>query len=346
MATVYRETSKSKKDDQDKKSTVWSARVRLNGQDRYRSGFKSKREAQQWAREAEMACSRLDRRVKGLGPDRSTLAVALRDYAHEFVVQQKGASQAVTRINAYLSAAGLPRLKASALSGPRSLQAEKVGPVLFVLSEVTEEKALPRTFAEHREARLVKRPNTLQQRKQLATMPVSEIAPHHLNDLKRAMTANGYGEATIRQEIALLSAFYNRAIKAWRWKSLENPSADVDWPVPQNSRKRVLSLEEQELLAEGLRAQNPLVAPLVWFAIQTAMRRGEMLYEATWSQVDWEARILTLGDSKTGFREVPLTKAAVAILESLPRGDRLALERGLSQGSAPTTARNSAAGRC
>lgn len=323
MASVYRESSKNKKDDSKKKAEAWSARVRLNGQDRYRSGFKSKREAQKWAREAEVEveCSRHDRRVKGLGPDRSTLAVALRDYAHEFVVQQKGASQAVTRINAYLSAAGLPRLKATALSGPRSLQAEKVGPVLFALSEATEEKALPRPFAEHREARLAKRLNTLEQRKQLAIMPVSEIAPHHLNDLKRAMTADGYGDATIRQEIALLSAFYNRAIKIWRWKSLENPAADVDWPVPKNERKRVLSLEEQERLAEGLRAQNPLAAPLVWFAIQTAMRRGEMLYEATWSQVDWQARILTLGDSKTGFREVPLTKSAVAILESLPRGE-------------------------
>lgn len=319
MATVYRETSKGKKDDQDKKSAVWSARVRLNGQDRYRSGFKSKREAQQWAREAEVECSRLDRRVKGLGPDRTTLALALRDYAREFVVQQKGASQAVTRINAYMVHAGLPRLKATALSGPRSLQAKK-GAVLFALSEVADAKPLPRTFAEHREKRLAKRANTLDLRRKLATMPVSWIAPHHLNDLKVAMATDGYSDSTIRQEIALLSAFFNRAIRAWRWKSLENPADDVDWPVPDNKRKRVLSLEEQERLAEGLRAQNPLAAPLVWFAIQTAMRRGELLYETTWSQVDWDERILNLRDSKGGSREVPLTREAVAVLESMPRG--------------------------
>jgi integrase len=319
MATVYRENSKGKKDDQVKKSAVWSARVRLNGQDRYRSGFKSKREAQQWAREAEVECSRLDRRVKGLGPDRTTLALALRDYAREFVVQQKGASQAVTRINAYMVHAGLPRLKATALSGPRSLQAKK-GAVLFALSEVTDAKPLPRTFAEHREKRLAKRANTLDLRRKLATMPVSWIAPHHLNDLKVAMATDGYSDSTIRQEIALLSAFFNRAIRAWRWKSLENPADDVDWPVPDNKRKRVLSLEEQERLAEGLRAQNPLAAPLVWFAIQTAMRRGELLYETTWSQVDWDERILNLRDSKGGSREVPLTREAVAVLESMPRG--------------------------
>jgi integrase len=51
------------------------------------------------------------------------------------------------------------------------------------------------------------------------------------------------------------------------------------------------------------------------------MRCGEMLYEATWSQVIWDERILKLRDSKGGSREVPLTRAAVSILESLPRGE-------------------------
>lgn len=335
MATVYRETYKNKKTQgesepaegnaqvkgQVKKAEVWSARVRLNGQDRYRSGFKSKREAQSWARETEVECARYDPRVKGLGPDKTTLAVGLRDYAHDFVTLQKGAKQAVTRINAYLVHAGLPLLQATAVSGPRSLQPEKIGAVLFALSELEGEKALPRTFAEHRDKRLAKRANTLQQRKKLASMPVSWIAGHHLHDLKKAMTQDGYSDSTIRNEIALLSAFFKRARKTWGWKPLENPAEGVDWPVPDNERNRVLSADEQIRLADALRAQNPLAAPLVWFAIQTAMRRGEMLFEATWSQVDWQARTLKLRDAKGGSRDVPLTRAAVAILESLPRGE-------------------------
>lgn len=336
MATVYRETYKYKKKDLDesqtaegeaqvkdqvKKSEVWSARVRLNGLDRYRSGFKSKREAQQWAREAELECGRYDPKVKGLGPDRTSLAAGLRDYAHDFVVLQKGAKQAVTRINAYLVHAKLPLLQATAVSGPRSLQPERAGKVLFALSEKSE-KALPRTFAEHRDKRLSKRANTLHLRAKLAIMPVSHIAGHHLHDLKKAMAADGLSDSTIRSELALLSAFFKKAKKTWGWKSLENPADGVDWPVPDNARNRVLSANEQQRLAEALcDTKNPLVAPLVWFAIETAMRCGELLYEATWSQLDWQERTLTLRDSKGGSREVPLTLAAVAILESLPRGE-------------------------
>ena len=336
MAAVYKESYKSKKKnqdesqgngscqegkDQDKKSAVWSARVRLNGQDRYRSGFKSKREAQSWARETEVECARFDPRVKGLGPDKTTLAVGLRDYAHDFVVLQKGAKQAMTRINAYLPHAGLPLLKATALSGPRSLEPERIGAVLFALSE-KEAKPLPRTFAEHRDKRLAKRENTLQQRKKLAAMPVSWIAGHHLHDIKKAMTQDGYSDSTIRNEIALLSAFFTKAKKTWGWKSLENPAEGVEWPVPDNERSRVLGADEQIRLADALcAANNHLVAPLVWFAVETAMRCGEMLYEATWSQVIWDERILKLRDSKGGSREVPLTRAAVSILESLPRGE-------------------------
>lgn len=335
MATVYRETYKYKKKDQDdsqtaegeaqvkdqvKKAEVWSARVRLNGQSRYRSGFKSKREAQSWARETEMECARFDPRVKGLGPDKTTLAVGLRDYAHDFVTLQKGAKQAVTRINAYLVHAGLPLLAAAAVSGPRSLQPKRKGTVLFVLSEKPE-NPLPRTFAEHRDKRLAKRENTLRQRARLAVMPVSHIAGHHLQDLKRAMAEDGLSDSTIRSELALLSAFFKRAKKVWSWKSLDNPAEAVDWPVPDNARNRVLSVDEQKRLALALRdSRNPLVAPLVWFAVETAMRCGELLYEATWSQVDWHGRVLKLRDAKGRSREVPLTRAAMAILESLPRG--------------------------
>lgn len=341
MATVYRESkykAKSKTGEASpatgeagdasqakgkaklKNAEPWSARVRMNGQSRYRSGFKSKREAEQWAREAEVECARFDPRVKGLGPDHTSLAVGLRDYAHDFVVLQKGAKQAVTRINAYLTHAGLPLLQATAVSGPRSLQPEKVGVVLFELTEKPQ-KPLPRPFAEHRDARLTKREGTLRMRQKLAVMPVSHIAGHHLHDLKKAMAADGLSESTIRSELALLSAFFKRAKKVWSWKSLDNPAEAVDWPVPDNARNRVLSADEQQRLAAALcDTRNALVAPLVWFAVETAMRCGELLYEATWSQVDWDERLLKLRDAKGRSREVPLTRAAVAILEFLPQG--------------------------
>lgn len=319
MATVYREPGKASQADPGRKAGVWSARVRINGQDRYRSGFKSQREARRWATETEVECARYDPRMKGAGPDHTSLAAALRDYAHDFVVMQKGAKQAITRINAYLVQAGLSPLQARAVSGPRALQPEKLGSVLFELVEKPE-KTLPRPFATHRDGRLAQREHTLRLRAKLAVMPVSHIAGHHLHDLKKAMAADGLSDSTIRLELAMLSAFFKRAKKVWAW-TVDNPALAIDWPVPDNARDRVLSEAEQRRLAEALgHARNPLVAPAIWFAVETAMRCGELLYEATWSQVDWQDRVLKLRDAMGRSREVPLTRAAVAILESLPRG--------------------------
>jgi integrase len=50
----------------------------------------------------------------------------------------------------------------------------------------------------------------------------------------------------------------------------------------------------------------------------TGCRKTEIL-QAKWEHVDWERAQLALPDSKTGARRVPLSAAALAVLETLPR---------------------------
>ena len=58
--------------------------------------------------------------------------------------------------------------------------------------------------------------------------------------------------------------------------------------------------------------------PLVRFAIETAMRQGEML-SLRWEHVDLRTRTAHLEDTKNGeARTVPLSSRAAAVLEVLP----------------------------
>ncbi len=275
----------------------WGARVRVNTQERSRSAFKTKREAADWAHEVEGEL-RGAQDQKGLGLASTSLALALMDYAKDVVCLQKSCIQTVTRINKYLELAGLATLKPKELQGPghRVLDADGVPvrsaqPALFQLTEVApaNKKKLCRTFAAHRSQRLAKRVNSMQVRARLAGMPVSRVAAHDLHSLVLAMTADGYQGATIRLELALLSALFEHARKIWAWKPLPNPALDVNWPKPGKGRSRVLSYQEEKRLAAALcNRRNKAIAPLVWFAIETTMRKGELLVTATWSDVNWD----------------------------------------------------------
>jgi integrase len=152
-------------------------------------------------------------------------------------------------------------------------------------------------------------------------LPVARIAAYDVNELVKAMLAEGYAPATIRIELALLSALF-KTTEVWEWGKLPNVAHAVRWPSARGSaRDRTLSAdEEQRLAAALLDCRNPLVASFVWFAIETAVRKSEGLLIARWQDLDENCRTLKLVEAKMGPRKVPLTRAALAILQALPRG--------------------------
>lgn len=138
--------------------------------------------------------------------------------------------------------------------------------------------------------------------------------------------------ATVVRELALFSVVLTRAIKEWN-VNIENPLKNVYRPRARNERKRLLShLEESALFAELVprtRCDNGQLAPggtmctwakpIVHIAIETAMRRSEIL-SLEWRNVDLEQRVVVLPDTKNGYeREVPLSSVAVKVLSELPR---------------------------
>ena len=76
----------------------------------------------------------------------------------------------------------------------------------------------------------------------------------------------------------------------------------------------VLQLEEA-----AMKGRTPLIIALLRFALETAMRRGELL-ALQWSDINLERQLLHIPKTKNGCpRTIPLTPAATAILLSLGR---------------------------
>lgn len=160
----------------------------------------------------------------------------------------------------------------------------------------------------------------------------------------RAMEAEGKSANHIRLHRAVISNLFNVARREWGMESLENPADFVSNPkLPQGRDRRLVDNEEERLLAECDKSRNPWLRPCVIFAIETAMRAGEIVETwkqnpsgaldadgkhlqikvsvgLQWSEVDLKKRTAHLPKTKNGnARDVPLSSRAIATLEALPR---------------------------
>lgn len=126
--------------------------------------------------------------------------------------------------------------------------------------------------------------------------------------------------STVNRDLALLSHVINTARREWDIH-IENPLALVRRPRCNRGRERRLQGNEQELLFKEIseKSRNPYLLPVVQTAIETGMRRSELL-QLEWNRVDLDKRVIRILDTKNGEgRSVPLTLKAVEILSSLPK---------------------------
>jgi integrase len=104
--------------------------------------------------------------------------------------------------------------------------------------------------------------------------------------------------------------------------AITNPVSQIRKPSMPPGRDRVLSAEEKTRLLAALvptGRRNPYIRPLAQLALETAMRRSELL-GLRWKDIDLTKRVAFLPLTKNGTeRNVPLSSEAVAILQGMPR---------------------------
>ena len=125
--------------------------------------------------------------------------------------------------------------------------------------------------------------------------------------------------ATVNRELSTLSHAIDTARREWDVYLPTNPCTLVRRPPQGRPRdRRLQGDEEKRLLAACGGARNRWLAHFVALAIETGMRRGELL-GLLWDNVDIERRTAFLPVTKNGeSRGVPLSSRAVAVLRTLP----------------------------
>ncbi len=134
-----------------------------------------------------------------------------------------------------------------------------------------------------------------------------------------AKEAEGAAPHTIHLYLALLSHLFTMARRAWGMEGLSNPTEFVRKPKLPQGRDRRLVDDEYPRLLTAAQAYGGEIGPLITWAIETAMRRGEIA-GMRWEHIDRKDKVLLIPETKNGTpRQVPLSTVALAVLDTLPR---------------------------
>lgn len=162
-------------------------------------------------------------------------------------------------------------------------------------------------------------------KQRFADKRISDISDTDFTDYKdhRLETVSA---GTVNREFNLLSNIFTVMIRDWKWLK-ENPIAAVRRPKNPPPRDRLITEDEinRLIFVSGYEENSPCetvsskVIAAFLFAIETAMRAGEIV-KLNWPDINKDKRTAKLYNTKNGTdREVPLSQAAIRILDQLPK---------------------------
>ena len=123
--------------------------------------------------------------------------------------------------------------------------------------------------------------------------------------------------------LAVTKTMFNQAERCGMRPAGSNPCRGVK-RFPENRRERVLSSAEVVRVGQAIREvkaerrHDPAILVALQVLVLTGARRGEIV-GLRWNEVDFEGRVLRLGDSKTGPKTITLGPEAAKLLAGLNR---------------------------
>jgi len=160
---------------------------------------------------------------------------------------------------------------------------------------------------------------------------ISAITAGHIEDyriirLKEPDARDGKSPlslSTINREVTMIRAMLSKAVR-WRFIT-KNPAAEVEDYDEDSKRERFLTRDEiRKLLQATKRTRSMLLRPVVYLALETGMRKGELL-NLRWQDVYFEASKILVLETKSGEpRHVPMSRRARWLLNKLAARNPLA----------------------
>ena len=239
-----------------KRRNRWQVQVRRAGHPPVSNSFLSRKDAETWARQAELEVDRTALPQDPRHLERHTLGELVIRYRDTITPLKRSAAVEKAVLNAFLR---------------HPICSRK-------LSELGQGD-----FARYRDERL------------------EEVTPR---SLKRMLSP--------------IQNLFEVAREEWGLPIRENPVSRLKIVCETTRRERRLRDGELDLIIKAsAKTQNKLVLPIIRFALETGLRRSEIL-SARWGHLDREMRLLSLPRTKNGHsRQVPLSKGALAVLEAL-----------------------------
>ena len=159
-----------------------------------------------------------------------------------------------------------------------------------------------------------------------AATPLAQLTAARISEYKeqraRSLTRRGtrISPATLNRELAALRHLLRLA--AEEWQVIERAPLIRLAKEPQGRLRFLTEDEIARLLAacadETRRRQSPHLAAIVTIALNTGMRKSEIL-GLVWERVDFARGVLLLEMTKSGRRrEVPMNQAVYEVLSDLP----------------------------
>lgn len=145
----------------------------------------------------------------------------------------------------------------------------------------------------------------------LAAINNSDIASYRDERLKSVSAG------TVLKELTLMGHAIDIGIKEWSIYLPSNPVKLITRPKAAKARDRRFKEGEEKKLYNSIEShtRNTWVKPIVQIAVETAMRRSEIL-GLKWEHANLKEKFVHLVDTKNGdSRDVPLSSAAIKIHE-------------------------------
>lgn len=145
--------------------------------------------------------------------------------------------------------------------------------------------------------------------------PCHLITPTDIRKYIERLRSIGNTNSTIRHKLCLISSLYRLARQELNI-DIQSPTSAIKKPASNPGRlRRLSSNEESSLLRSASQSTNPNILPVIIFALETGLRRNELL-TLDWGAYQEDRGLIEIKNTKNGYpRWIPLTQAAKDILK-------------------------------
>lgn len=145
--------------------------------------------------------------------------------------------------------------------------------------------------------------------------PAQQILPKNIEAFKDWLrTERSLKNSSINRYLEIMSKMFNLGID--NELISQNPVSKVGKLLEANHKVRFLTIDEEKRLYKEL---PEYLKPIVTTALQTGMRRGEIL-NLKWDNIDFEYGFIELLETKSGkSRKIPLSDKLREVLENIDR---------------------------